>query len=83
MDHDKLFVLDRDHDAECATCHRNNEFSRYTCYGCHEHTPAKVRAEHVKEGIPDFENCMECHRDPGVEPKKQGQGRSDRKHEKD
>ena len=83
LDHDKLFVLDRDHDAECATCHQNNEFSRYTCYGCHEHTPAKVRAEHVKEGIPDFENCMECHRDPGVEPKKQGQGRSDRKHEKD
>lgn len=83
LDHDKLFVLDRDHDGECATCHRNNEFSRYTCYGYHEHSPAKVRAEHVKEGIPVFENCMECHRDPGVEPKKQGQGRTDRKHEKD
>ncbi|WP_395703725.1 cytochrome c3 family protein [Aquabacterium sp.] len=70
FDHDKSFVLDRDHAAPCATCHKNNDFSRYTCYGCHEHSPAKVRAEHLEEGIRDFENCVECHRDPRVEPEK-------------
>ena len=55
------------------------------CYGCHEHTPANIRAEHEEEGIRDFENCVECHRDPGVEPKKSGRsGDRDRgKAEKD
>jgi len=72
FDHAKLFVLDRDHDAECVTCHKGNDYSAYTCYGCHEHTPAKIRAEHEEEGIRDFENCVECHRDPGVEPDKGG-----------
>lgn len=72
FDHAKLFVLDRDHETKCATCHANDDYSRYTCYGCHEHTPAKVRAEHREEGIRDFENCVECHRDPRAEPKKRG-----------
>ncbi len=71
FDHDKLFVLDRDHEAPCATCHKNNDYSRYTCYGCHEHSLANVRQEHVEEGIRSFENCVECHRDPGVEQVKQ------------
>ena len=48
FDHDKYFVLDRDHEAPCDTCHRNNDYSRYTCYGCHEHSEAKVRAEHIE-----------------------------------
>lgn len=74
FDHDKFFVLDRDHDAPCETCHLNHDYGRYTCYGCHEHSPARVRAEHLEEGIRDFENCVECHRDPGVEPEK-GRGR--------
>ncbi len=72
LDHDKYFVLDRDHQATCETCHKNNDYSRYTCYGCHEHSQAKIREKHVKEGIPNFENCVECHRDPRVEPEKQG-----------
>lgn len=75
FDHDKSFVLDRDHQTSCETCHRNNDYGRYTCYGCHEHSQAKVRAEHLEEGIRDFENCVECHRDPRVEPEKQGAGR--------
>ena len=54
----------------CETCHKNNDYSRYTCYGCHEHSQAKIRAEHVEEGIRDFENCVECHRDPGVSRRK-------------
>ena len=70
FDHNKYFVLDRDHEATCDTCHKNNDYSRYTCYGCHEHSQAKVRAEHVEEGITDFERCVECHRDPRVEPQK-------------
>lgn len=68
FDHDRYFVLDRDHRASCETCHPNSDFSRYTCYGCHEHSQAKVRAEHLEEGIRDFEDCVRCHRDPGVEP---------------
>jgi len=70
FDHAQSFVLDRNHDVECATCHKAADYSAYTCYGCHEHTPANIRAEHQEEGIRDFENCVECHRDPGVEPEK-------------
>lgn len=70
FDHAKSFVLDKDHDAECTTCHQRSDFSTYTCYGCHEHTPANIRAEHVKEGIRDYEDCVACHLDPGVEPDK-------------
>ncbi len=62
FDHDPLFLLDRDHNTTCSTCHVNNDLSRYTCYGCHEHTPAKIRTKHVKEGIRNFDNCVECHR---------------------
>jgi len=80
FDHDKYFVLDRDHQAPCETCHVNSDFSRYTCYNCHEHSQAKIRAEHAEEGIRNFENCMECHRDPGVEPGKEGgRGREGRR----
>ena len=62
FDHDKLFVLDRDHNASCVTCHVRNDYSRYTCYNCHEHTPANIRRKHVEEGIRQFDNCVECHR---------------------
>ncbi|MEY4749170.1 MAG: hypothetical protein RIQ60_1384 [Pseudomonadota bacterium] len=60
--HDKLFVLDRDHNVACVTCHVGNNYSRYSCYGCHEHTPARIRAEHEEEGIRNFDNCVRCHR---------------------
>lgn len=75
FDHGRYFVLDRDHQASCVTCHKNNDYSRYTCYGCHEHSEAKVRSEHLEEGIRDFANCVECHRDPRVEPGKVGRER--------
>jgi hypothetical protein len=81
FDHNKYFVLDRDHETACDTCHKNKDYSRYTCYGCHEHSQAKIRAEHVEEGIPNFGNCVECHRDPRVEPDKPGgreRGRKER-----
>ena len=75
-------MLDRDHNTTCVTCHTGNDYKRYTCYGCHEHTPAKVRAEHEEEGIRDFENCVECHRSADEEPPKRG-ARGDRKRERD
>lgn len=62
FDHDKYFRLDRDHNAPCVTCHVRNDYSQYTCYGCHEHTPEKIRREHIEEGIRDFKNCAECHK---------------------
>ncbi len=71
--HDRYFVLDSDHDASCSTCHVDGKLTQYTCYGCHEHTPAKIRAEHVEEGIRDFRNCVKCHRSADDE----GKGRRD------
>ena len=44
----------------CATCHPVG-LPAYTCYGCHEHNEANVRSKHLEEGIPNFQNCMECH----------------------
>jgi len=61
FDHNKFFVLDRDHTTECATCHVRNDYSRYTCYGCHEHSPDNIRRKHAKEGIREYTNCVECH----------------------
>jgi len=46
--------------SSCKTCHPD-QLKAYTCYGCHEHTPADIQRKHVKEGIPDFANCMKCH----------------------
>ncbi|ACB33405.1 conserved hypothetical protein [Leptothrix cholodnii SP-6] len=75
FDHDKLFLLDDDHNAKCVTCHVNSDYSRYTCYGCHEHTLANVREEHEEEGIRNFSNCVECHRSADEEPRKNGGGK--------
>ena len=68
FEHDKLFLLDQDHNVACATCHTANDYRQYTCYGCHEHTPANVRAEHIEEGISNFEDCVKCHRSADGEP---------------
>lgn len=62
FEHEQYFVLDRDHNAKCATCHLRNDYSRYTCYGCHEHSPENIRRKHIEEGIRDFNDCVECHR---------------------
>ncbi len=62
FDHNKYFVLDKDHNARCVTCHQGNDYQRYTCYGCHEHTPENIRREHIEEGIRKFDECVECHR---------------------
>lgn len=72
FEHDRLFLLDRDHDAPCETCHQGGNYQRYTCYGCHEHTPAGIRAEHAEEGLRNIENCVECHRSADEEPRRAG-----------
>lgn len=73
FDHARYFVLDRDHDVACSTCHDQDRYTTYTCYGCHEHTPARIRAEHRDEGIRNVENCVECHRSAD-EPDERGHG---------
>ena len=79
FEHQKYFLLDKDHSTQCITCHLKNDYRQYTCYGCHEHTPAKIRSEHQEEGIQDFENCVECHRSADGEPQKKGSGSSEGK----
>ncbi len=62
FDHNKYFELDRNHNDRCVTCHVRTDYSRYTCYGCHEHSQENIRRKHIKEGIRDYDNCVECHR---------------------
>lgn len=77
--HDRYFQLDADHNVACTTCHIGNQFKRYTCYGCHEHQPARIIAEHAEEGIRDIENCVRCHRSPHGEREgeREGEGRGE------
>jgi hypothetical protein len=91
FDHDKYFALDRDHDTRCVTCHMRNDYSRYTCYGCHEHSAESIRREHVEEGVRDYSNCVECHgsankhdiRGGGGEGGGEREGKHGRKHDDD
>jgi hypothetical protein len=73
FEHASYFELDRDHAVTCATCHTGNDYKRYTCYGCHEHSADKLRAEHEEEGIRDFENCVSCHKSPRGKPSERGE----------
>lgn len=77
FDHDRFFRFDRDHQTACATCHRDQDYSRYTCYGCHAHSRSKIRAEHVEEGIFNYENCVECHRSGEAEEGEHGRAGDD------
>jgi hypothetical protein len=62
FDHQKFWPLDRDHQASCVTCHTNPaSLAQYTCYGCHEHTPANIQRKHEREGMKDLEKCADCH----------------------
>lgn len=83
FNHDRFFLLDRDHNASCATCHTNNDFTRYTCFGCHEHTVANIRSKHEREGVREFTNCVSCHRsgeDEGGEGRERGGERDNDEH---
>ncbi len=61
LDHARYFRFDKHHGPDCLTCHQNNNYSEYTCYGCHEHSPWKIREEHLEEGISNYQNCAPCH----------------------
>ena len=75
FDHDEFFELDKHHNTTCVTCHVNNVHTEFTCFGCHEHTPTNIRREHEEEGIREFDNCVECHRNAHDEPENEGGGR--------
>jgi hypothetical protein len=75
FEHAKFFELDRNHAAACVTCHTGNNYKRYTCYGCHEHTPDKIRAEHEEEGIRNLDDCVSCHKSARGEHGDRGEGR--------
>ena len=89
FEHDKYFVLDRDHNARCVTCHVGNDYKAYTCYGCHEHSLGSIRRKHIEEGIRNFDDCVECHRSGDEHDIRGGRdgeargGRSGRKHHDD
>ena len=60
--HNDFFILDSDHNAKCNVCHKSNNYSEYTCYGCHEHTASGMIAEHSEEGITNITDCVSCHK---------------------
>lgn len=62
FDHERYFSLAPPHDATCSTCHPGGNFRAYTCYGCHEHQPARTEADHLEEGIRNIQDCARCHR---------------------
>ena len=79
FDHNKHFVLDRDHQASCETCHKNNDYSTYTCYGCHEHSLASVRQEHAEEGIRNLGTASSAIEIPAWSPRRTASAQKGRK----
>jgi len=72
FDHSSKFILDRDHNTKCITCHTGDKYKSYTCYGCHEHSPGKIADEHREEGINNFEDCVSCHKSANEEDIRDG-----------
>lgn len=62
FDHSEFFILDKDHNIECSTCHVRNNFKTYSCFGCHEHNQNKILQEHREEGIFNISDCVSCHK---------------------
>ncbi len=75
FDHARYFALTGPHNASCATCHTGGDFSRYTCFSCHQHQPDQIRAKHAEEGMQNIENCARCHRSGSGEGGEGGEGR--------
>ena len=68
FDHNAYFRFDSNHPTRCNTCHMDaGSYSTYTCYGCHDHTPANMAAKHAEEGIRNLEKCARCHRTGNAE----------------
>jgi hypothetical protein len=47
----------------CKTCHQDSKnYKSYTCYGCHEHDPARVARQHRGEvRATNLDHCIRCH----------------------
>lgn len=46
----------------CSVCHKDEtNLSTYTCYGCHEHQPAKIERIHSRRRVANLDKCVECH----------------------
>jgi hypothetical protein len=65
--HDAYFVLEGEHNVKCSICHAAGNFRSYSCYGCHEHDPERIRAEHAEEGVRNIDECAACHRSASEE----------------
>lgn len=74
FDHDRYFPLTGEHRAACATCHAAGNYRQYNCYGCHAHTPERVRAEHAEEGVRVLDDCVQCHRSGSHEEGEEREG---------
>lgn len=61
LDHARYFRFDKHHGPDCLKCHSDNNYSAYTCYGCHEHSPGKIEEKHLEEGIRNYQDCAACH----------------------
>jgi len=73
--HDEFFVLDRHHQSRCVTCHTQpSNYRSYTCYGCHEHSEARIASKHREEGIGNFSDCVRCHRSASEHEGGEGRG---------
>ena len=62
FDH-KVFPIDHGQEREqstCKTCHPVST-GKYTCYGCHAHTPANVVNEHEGRSLAQLTDCIRCH----------------------
>jgi hypothetical protein len=69
----------------CRICHdQAPSYRSYTCYGCHEHAPERVRRKHDEERIANLEDCVRCHR-TGSEHEGEGRGHEGgrREHERE
>jgi hypothetical protein len=60
----------------CRTCHNQpGSWKSYTCYGCHEHTPALIAREHREEGVGrKLDDCVRCHASGRGEEGERGHG---------
>jgi hypothetical protein len=58
----------------CAVCHPKNT-STYTCYGCHEHSPANIASEHDGRSAASLADCVRCHAGGGDGEGGGGEGR--------
>lgn len=62
FDHSSYFLLDEHHNATCNTCHTGNNYSAYTCFGCHEHDQGHIMHKHTEHGMTNIGNCVSCHK---------------------